>query len=96
MSWHFNNYSFDGSIKALGEAVVQATIEMFNSACQNLRPTPAKSHYLFNLRDISRVLQGIMMVKPYEGLKGDAFIRCVPRVEISSCSERPVAPGFEL
>ena len=40
-----------------------ATIDIYQKIIEEKRPTPAKFHYLFNLRDVSKVFQGILMTK---------------------------------
>ena len=42
--------------------LVHSTTAMYNTITTELLPTPAKSHYTFNLRDLSKVFQGMLMV----------------------------------
>lgn len=42
----------------LGSSLVDATIDVFNTITKELLPTPQKSHYTFNLRDLAKVFQG--------------------------------------
>ncbi|XP_067907506.1 dynein axonemal heavy chain 1 [Heterodontus francisci] len=50
-------------VKLLNEPLVAATIEVYSTITSQLLPTPAKSHYTFNLRDLSKVFQGILMAE---------------------------------
>ena len=62
-------------VSALTEPLVNATIQVYNTIKEELLPTPAKSHYTFNLRDLSKVFQGIADVHPDSVESVDVMIR---------------------
>uniref|UniRef100_A0A8B9CDG4 Dynein axonemal heavy chain 1 n=1 Tax=Anser brachyrhynchus TaxID=132585 RepID=A0A8B9CDG4_9AVES len=51
------------AFKDLNEPLVDATICVYSTITSQLLPTPAKSHYTFNLRDLSKVFQGMLMAE---------------------------------
>lgn len=57
MDWWIRKYTYGSNIARLSKTVVAATLEMYDRAQAELLPTPTKSHYTFNLRDVSKVFQ---------------------------------------
>lgn len=57
----FLSKKFDDEAKGMCQGVVKATIDLYNRISAELLPTPAKFHYTFNLRDISKVFQGKLL-----------------------------------
>jgi dynein heavy chain len=56
--------NFSKAVTQECKSMVDSTIEIFSRISAELLPTPARFHYTFNLRDISKVFQGILMVQP--------------------------------
>ncbi|NXY12857.1 DYH7 protein, partial [Atrichornis clamosus] len=54
---------FPSEFTVIGNQIVTATLEVYKKSIKNLLPTPAKSHYTFNLRDFSRVIHGCLLIK---------------------------------
>ncbi|KAK2862756.1 hypothetical protein Q5P01_002289 [Channa striata] len=55
---------FTEEVKPIGDILTQATLELYYAVAARFLPTPAKIHYLFNLRDISKVFQGLLRAHP--------------------------------
>ncbi|XP_042559183.1 dynein axonemal heavy chain 3 isoform X2 [Clupea harengus] len=72
--WHFAK-GFDASFSRLGKIMVQATMAVYKDAIAAFLPTPSKSHYIFNLRDFSRVIKGVLLAPATTLKEGDKLIR---------------------
>eukprot|EP00928_Gymnodinium_smaydae_P008329 TRINITY_DN13035_c1_g3_i1.p1 TRINITY_DN13035_c1_g3~~TRINITY_DN13035_c1_g3_i1.p1 ORF type:complete len:2552 (-),score=764.33 TRINITY_DN13035_c1_g3_i1:28-7683(-) len=73
---YFFNQGFEDSIKTLRKNIVDCSINIFEKAGEELLPTPAKSHYTFNLRDIWKVFQGICSLKSKKVQDPLVVVRC--------------------
>jgi dynein heavy chain, axonemal len=74
MDWHFAK-GFDSSLARFSRIIVSATAAIYKQATEKLLPTPAKSHYLFNLRDFARVVRGVMMAPASHMKEGEKLTR---------------------
>lgn len=61
-------------LKALCGPIVASAVEAFNTISAELLPTPDKSHYNFNLRDLSKVAQVSRLP--------EAWLLCCQRVAV--------------
>lgn len=66
---------FDDEVKGLGESLAKATVQLYFAVSKTFLPTPAKSHYLFNMRDVSRITQGLLLADRTAIDTKEAFMR---------------------
>jgi dynein heavy chain len=53
---------FTEDVRSIVPKVTTATLNLYFSICEKLPRTPVKFHYIFNLRDLSRVYEGLTLV----------------------------------
>ncbi|KAJ3299892.1 Dynein heavy chain 10, axonemal [Borealophlyctis nickersoniae] len=66
---------FSDEVKDAAAKLTPITLKLYTEAVKNLMPTPSKFHYIFNLRDISRVYEGLLLATPDHFKESRQFVR---------------------
>eukprot|EP00163_Fabomonas_tropica_P009439 TRINITY_DN1923_c0_g1_i1.p1 TRINITY_DN1923_c0_g1~~TRINITY_DN1923_c0_g1_i1.p1 ORF type:complete len:2652 (-),score=902.80 TRINITY_DN1923_c0_g1_i1:9-7298(-) len=66
---------FPGTVAELGKGLVNASVDLYKICQENLLPTPSKAHYTFNLRDLSKLIQGLVQAKPSTVPDRETFVK---------------------
>ena len=75
LEWNANQVKMEPALSSLTKGIVVGTLKIYRESLKTLLPTPLKSHYTFNLRDFAKVIQGVIMVTPYDGFDKPARAR---------------------
>lgn len=55
---------FKKEVRGLANTLTDCTMELYSKIVHSLPPTPSKFHYIFNLRDLSRIYHGLCLSTP--------------------------------
>ncbi|CAB4069325.1 DNAH [Lepeophtheirus salmonis] len=62
ISFHFQKKNYELAVANLALPLIEASLSVYKEVLKDFLPTPTKCHYVYNLRDFARVIQGIKMV----------------------------------
>lgn len=65
--------------------ITQLTIATYDQAVKNLLPLPRKSHYLFNLRQVAEIIQGLLSVHQDVVEKSNDKVGMMKRLWVHEC-----------
>ena len=60
MQGRFDPASFSAEVMEVASRLVPATVTLWSRVAARMLPTPAKFHYLFNMRELSKVALGLV------------------------------------
>ncbi|CAL8284422.1 unnamed protein product [Lota lota] len=64
LSQHWERSGFTSAVKHFCSTLVNASLMFHQKMSSSFLPTAVKCHYIFNLRDLSNVFQGLLYTKP--------------------------------
>jgi dynein heavy chain len=62
LSNYLDSYPEDSDVAGIKDKLIAATVQLFTGVKAELPRTPIKFHYVFNIRDISKVFQGFCLL----------------------------------
>ncbi|PHJ24428.1 dynein heavy chain family protein, partial [Cystoisospora suis] len=66
---------FPDVVQAVAKELPRATMHLYEGIVAKMTRTPTKFHYIFNMRDLSRVYQGLWQAKQQAISDGNALVR---------------------
>jgi dynein heavy chain, axonemal len=57
--WWLTRAGYGEDLRCVGPKMVDAALQVYTESLRELLPTPTRSHYTFNLRDLSKVIRGM-------------------------------------
>ncbi|XP_073755948.1 dynein axonemal heavy chain 14 isoform X3 [Callorhinus ursinus] len=63
LGMYFSINNFTSDVQKSKDQIISCSLAIYFQVCQNMLPTPAKCHYLFNLRDIFKLLLGLLQAE---------------------------------
>jgi dynein heavy chain len=67
--------NFSDEIRVFADDITSMTLKLYDDILARLPPTPSKFHYIFNLRDIGRVFEGLTLSTTDNFSKLQQFLR---------------------
>ena len=68
------------------------TLLLYKSIVNDLPPTPSKFHYIFNLRDLSRIYNGLVLTTPERFPNAAQLVRVWRNEVMRVIADRLIAP----
>ena len=64
LSQHMNLNNFHVTVQKCTEKIVNGALQLHHKVTSTFLPTAIKFHYIFNLRDLSNIFQGVLFATP--------------------------------
>ena len=73
LQWHVAN--LNPRVQGAADELTGVTLALYDHILEKLPPTPSRFHYIFNLRDLSRIYEGLLCARKEQFETGASFIR---------------------